>query len=147
LFTVYKKRIWYKTQFLKSHPQSNGKTLYTLNEKGFKAMQYRTIYERITDTLKGLKKAQVQNRLAILYATGKISGAQYKKFTQGTGLPKSVIGIRTHQALGLISKRQADYLVYKKRNPSPPQPPKHRDTPITRVSVFENSPSKKGYER
>lgn len=144
---VHKIAAGFKTQFLKSHPQSNGKTLYTLNEKGFKAMQYRTIYERITDTLKGLKKAQVQNRLAILYATGKISGAQYKKFTQGTGLPKSVIGIRTHQALGLISKRQADYLVYKKRNPSPPQPPKHRDTPITRVSVFENSPSKKGYER
>ena len=110
-------------------------------------MQYRTVYERITDTLKGLKKAQVQNRLAVLYATGKISGAQYKKFTQGTGLPKSVIGIRTHQALGLISKRQADFLVHKKRNPSPPPPPKHRKEPITKVTVFENSPQSKGYER
>ena len=143
---VHKIALGFKTQMLKAHPQSNGKTIYTLNDKGLKAMRYRTTYEHITDTLKGLKKAQVQNRLAILYATGKISGAQYKKFTKGTGLPKSVIGIRTHQALGLISKRQADYLVSKKRNPSPP-PPKHRKDPVTRVSVFENSPQNKGYER
>jgi conjugative relaxase-like TrwC/TraI family protein len=144
---IHKITSGFEAQFLKAHPQSNGKTLYTLNEKGFKAMHYRTIHERINETLKGLKKAQVQNRLAILYATGKISGAQYKKFTEGKGLPKSVIGIRTHQAVGLISKRQADYLVYKKRNPTPEPPPKYRQKPIVKVSVFESAPRSQGYER
>ena len=146
---VHKIAAGFKAQFLKAHPQKNGQqTLYTLNDKGLKAKQYSTPYERLTDTLKGLKKAQVQNRLAVLYATGKISDDQYKKFTQGKGLPKSVIGIRTHQALGLMSKRQADYLVYQKRNLSPPPPsPKHHKTPVTKVTVFENTNQNKGYER
>lgn len=39
---------------------------------------------------------------------------QYLQFTEGKGLPTSRFMIRTHQALGLISKRQADYLVTKK---------------------------------
>jgi conjugative relaxase-like TrwC/TraI family protein len=136
-----------KAQFLKAHPQQNGKTLYTLNEKGFKAMKYRTAYERISDVLKGLKKAQYQNRLAVLYATGKISGSQYKKFTEGKGLPKSVIGIRTHQALGLISKKQADFLLYKKQNPPRPPRPKYQNMPITKVRIFEDSNKSRGFER
>ncbi|MBE9082862.1 relaxase domain-containing protein [Tolypothrix sp. LEGE 11397] len=145
---VQKIALGIKTHFLKAHKQPNGRIIYTLNEKGFKAMHYRTAFERITDILKGLKKALYQNRLAVLYATGKISGAQYRKFTQGIGLPKSVIGIRTHQALGLISKRQADYLLYKKRNPTPVPTPKYRNTPITKVTIYEHSsPQNKEYER
>jgi conjugative relaxase-like TrwC/TraI family protein len=139
----------FKAQFLKAHPQKSGTTLYTLNEKGFKALAYRTAYERIKDTLKGLKKAQMQNRLAVLYATGKISGKQYKKFTQGTGLPKSVIGIRTHQVLGLISTRQAEFLLYQKRNPTPAAQLKQRPMPITKVTIFDESSSSRNqrYER
>ncbi|MCG6137090.1 MAG: relaxase domain-containing protein [Nostoc sp. LLA-1] len=137
-----------KNQFLKAHEQHSGKTIYTLNNKGFKALAYRTPFERITDTLKGLKKAQYQNRLAVLYVTGKISGSQYKKFSEGKGFPKSVIGIRTHQALGLMSKRQAEYLLYKKHNPTPEPPPKHRQKPIIKVTIFESAaPRNNGYER
>ena len=49
----------------------------------------------------------------ILYATGKISRKQYLQFTQGKGLPKNHFMIRTYQAVGLISKKQADYLIAK----------------------------------
>jgi hypothetical protein len=52
--------------------------------------------------------------MKLLYWTGKISRRQYLQFTEGKGLPTSRFMIRTHQALGLISKRQADYLVTKK---------------------------------
>ena len=129
----------FKESFLKAHPQENGKTIYSLNGKGHKALKYRTAYESIKETVKGLKGAHYQNRLAVLYATGKISRANYKKFTEGKGIPKSVIGIRTHQALGLISKRQAEYLLHQKRHPQPTRrnaPIKH---PITKITIFEDT--------
>ena len=107
-------------------------------------MSYRTPAERLKATCKGLKQAQYQNRMAILYATGKLSGKQYRKYTQGTGLPKSVIGIRTHQALGLMSKKQADYLVGNHRYPKP-IPTQHktkRPKKITKIIIAPPQRSK-----
>lgn len=128
-----------KTQFLNTHPQRHGTTVYSLNRRGINAMGYCTPGEWLHDTCKGLKQAQYQNRMAILYATGRISGKQYRQWTQGKGLPKSTIGIRTHQALGLISKKQADYLVQHRHQPprqQPQQPKPWQRAEITSITTY-----------
>ena len=57
--------------------------------------------------------------MAILLITGKISHRQYDRYTKGKGLPTSVLGIRVHQALGLISAKQANYLLKNNQMKSP----------------------------
>ncbi|NET07810.1 MAG: relaxase domain-containing protein [Symploca sp. SIO2B6] len=138
----------FKKQLLKAHPQKNGKKAYTLNDLGKKALNYRTIYEKAAHILKELGKAQYKNRMLFLYATGKISGRDYKRYTEGKGLPTSTIGIRVYEALGFVSKKQANYLISRqqqlklqdtqKQQQGSRKPQKaFRHVPITKMTNFE----------
>ena len=80
--------------------------------------------------------------MAILLITGKISHRQYDRYTKGKGLPTSVLGIRVHQALGLISTKQAEYLLKNNQKKSPTSLATYKNgvkkehPPATAVKIF-----------
>ena len=108
-----------KEQYLQSHTQEKSPPVYSLNALGHKVKNYRTLLSAAKSLYQAEKAYAYKNKMAILLITGKISHQQYKRYTTDKGLPTSVLGIRVHQALGLISTKQANYLLKHNQKKSP----------------------------
>ncbi len=110
-----------KQQFLTPPLQANKTPTYSLNSRGHRVKNYRcrSLFSTLYALYQAEKAYAYKNKMALLLITGKISHRQYDRYTKGTGLPTSVLGIRVHQALGLISTKQANYLLIKNQKKSP----------------------------
>ena len=108
-----------KEQYLNTHVQKKSPPVYSLNPLGHKVKNYRSLFSTIKAFYQAEKAYAYKNKMAILLITGKISHRQYERYTTGKGLPASVLGIRVHQALGLISKKQAEALLKHNQKKSP----------------------------
>ena len=138
-----------KEQYLSVHPQANKALVYSLNSRGHRVKNYRSLFATVQAIYKAEKSYAYKNKMALLLITGKISQSQYDRYTKGTGLPTSVLGIRVHQALGLISTKQANYLLIKNQKKSPTNlssymnavKQEHRPT-ATSITIFPAEPQK-----
>ena len=108
-----------KEQYLSTHVQEESTPVYSLNHLGHKVKNYRTLLSAAKSLYQAEKAYAYKNKMAILLITGKISHRQYERYTTGKGLPTSVLGIRVHQALGLISKKQSEALLKHNQKKSP----------------------------
>ncbi len=108
-----------KEQYLNKHLQEEKAAVYSLNTKGHKVKNYSTLLSAAKSLYQAEKAYAYKNKMAILLITGKISHRQYDRYTTGKGLPSSVLGIRVHQALGLITTKQAEYLLKNNQKKSP----------------------------
>ncbi|MCY6494544.1 MobF family relaxase [Leptolyngbya sp. GGD] len=58
-------------------------------------------------------RARMKRKILVLYATGKISRADYLRYTEGRGLPTSQLGINLAYATRRISRKQQRFLLQK----------------------------------
>jgi len=112
---------------LKTKQVSQQETWYQLSPEGRALVDYKNRSEKAHQVIKNVvewhtdkreavserKQQNFKRKVKLLYFTGRIDRSQYRKITEGVGLPKSRFVIRTYQAVGLISKKQADYLIAK----------------------------------
>ena len=131
---VFKRAEAFKDKFTKESGTSS--KLYSLNGEGRKLINHEKIREKLYRTaktaityyyewMKSNRKQVLINsksnrkgskkiyklRMNYLYAVGKITRKQYLKFTSDKPTPKGYFKIHIYEALGLISKRKAYYLL------------------------------------
>lgn len=96
----------------------------------------------------GYQKAQkrFKRKMVFLYATGKITRRKYLQITEGKNLPSSKFKIIAYQAFGLISKRQANYLLqqraYRQKNVQ-----QRMDLKYARITASQQPQKQYQYER
>lgn len=100
----------------------NHKTIptYRLNLNGLRVLRQQTFFAKIKQLvskvgkrLQTILRTLYRNKMRFLLLTGKISHKKYNRYVHGTGLPTTILGLRIYQSLGLISKRHANYRIYK----------------------------------